>query len=424
MTDLEKPMKPSPTLPRNMMPMIGGLVIATVSATTFNALFGIPPDGLLALVVVMIGSGSFSLVVGYGLYQKRVIRLLHSLHLSLLVNNALTSLILFMNVLAIALSMFITEFDSILIASLLIYATILALTFGWLHSRLLTRELREIATAVNALGDDNAPDVRLTLFGNDELAALVASFNKMAERLREADQQKQATEQLRRDLVAWVSHDLRTPLTSLRAMNEALIDGVVSDPAQSAVYLRDMNREITALSHLIDDMFELSLIDAGQTKLHLQKTSLRDLLSQVLGSMAARASKQNIQFQIEIRDAGIDPVMIAPEKIQRVLHNLLDNAFQHTVTGGKICITARREGTSVLVEVFNSDSVIATSDLPHIFDQFYRGDKARRDTEGRHRHAGLGLAIAQRFIEAHGGTIWAESCAGSGTRITFSLPRS
>ncbi len=184
-----------------------------------------------------------------------------------------------------------------------------------------------------------------------------------------------------------------------------------------------MNREITALSQLIDDMFDLSLMDAGQTKLHLQKTSLRDLLSAVLGSMAARATRQNIQFQVEIKDKGIDPVLIAPEKIQRVLHNLLDNAFQHTVTGGEIRITARRAGAHVLVEVFNSDSLIPENDLPHIFDQFYRGDKARRDSEGSHRHAGLGLAIAQRFIEAHGGKIWAESRAGYGTTVCFSLPQ-
>jgi signal transduction histidine kinase len=274
------------------------------------------------------------------------------------------------------------------------------------------------------LGENDDLNARLPLFGNDELAHLVASFNNMAERLREADLQKKATEQLRRDLVAWVSHDLRTPLTSLRAMNEALIDGVVTDPKQAELYLQDMNREITALGYLIDDMFELSLLDAGQTKLHMQNASLRDLLSGVLESMAARAARQQIQFEVIIKDKEIDPVMIAPEKIQRVLQNLLDNAFQHTVVGGEIRVTARRSDTHVVVEVFNTDSVIASEDLPFIFDQFYRGDKARRDTEGdRQRHAGLGLAIAKRFIEAHGGQIWAESQIDCGTTICFSLPR-
>ncbi len=408
---------------RNVSLMIGGLVVATLSATFFNFLAGIPSDDLRGLAYLMLGTGGISLIIGYGLYQGRVIRLMRSLHMSLMVSSILTVVILFVNVWAVALRMFITTHDFNLMTSLLIFSTVLALTFGLLHSRLLTRELHEIALAADRLGEANDLSTRLPLFGNDELAQLVASFNRMAERLREADQQKQATEQLRRDLVAWVSHDLRTPLTSLRAMNEALVDGVVSDPEQSALYLRDMNREINALSHLIDDMFELSLIDAGQTKLHLQKTSLRDLLSAVLGSMAARAASQNIQFQVEIKDKSIDPVLIAPEKIQRVLHNLLDNAFQHTITGGRIRISARRSGEHVLVEVFNTDSVIPEADLPHIFDQFYRGDKARRDAEGHHRHAGLGLAIAQRFIEAHGGRIWAESRAGQGTTICFSLPR-
>jgi signal transduction histidine kinase len=403
--------------------MFGGLIVATLSALTFSVLQGTSLHNLLVLAGLMLGTGLTSLVFGYGLYQRRVIRRMRSLHMSLMVNTVSINVIVFVNVLAIAMSMSIIELDSVLIASLLIFASILALTFGFLHSRLLTHELREIARAADSLGEDNNLSARLPLFGNDELTDLAASFNRMAERLREADQQKQATEQLRRDLMAWVSHDLRTPLTSLRAMNEALIDGVVSYPDQSTLYLQDMNREIAALGHLIDDIFDLSLMDAGQTNLHLQKTSLRDLLSALLGSMAARAAKQNIHFQVETKDKGIDPVLIAPEKIERVLNNLLDNAFQHTHTGGTIRITARREGSHVLVEVFNSDSLIAETDLPHIFDQFYRTDKARQDSEGNYRHAGLGLAIAQRFIEAHGGKIWAESQAGFGTTIWFSLPQ-
>ncbi len=228
-----------PILARSLSPLIGGLIVATLSASIFSALLGIPPQGLFSLAALMFGTGGISIIIGYGLYQQRVIRLMRSLHLSLMVNTGLIIVILFVNVLAIALSMFITEFDSILVTSLLIFATILAFTFGLLHSRLLTREIREIALAADTLGEDNNLSARLPLFGNDELAHLVASFNRMAERLREADQQKQATEQLRRDLVAWVSHDLRTPLTSLRAMNEALIDGVVSDPEQSTRYLQD-----------------------------------------------------------------------------------------------------------------------------------------------------------------------------------------
>jgi signal transduction histidine kinase len=415
-------MNTHPISARNLLPMIGGLIIATLVSTVFNMLSGIPPDDSRILMLLMAGTGAISLIIGYGLYQQRVIRLMRSLHMSLMVNTVLAVVILYVNVWAIALYMFITKHDFTLMTSLLLFATVLALTFGFLHSRLLTDELHELAQAVDQLGD-NQLRFRLPLFGNDELAVLVKSFNQMAERLREADLQKQTTEQLRRDLVAWVSHDLRTPLTSLRAMNEALLDGVVPDPEQSQQYLQDMNREINALSHLIDDMFELSLIDAGQTRLDLQKTSLRDLLSAVLSSMAARANNQQIQFQVEFKDKSIDPVFIAPEKIQRVLHNLLDNAFQHTISGGTIRITARKEESHVLVEVFNTDSVISESDVPQIFDQFYREDKSRRDADGGHRHAGLGLAIAQRFVEAHGGRIWAESQRGYGTTICFTLPQ-
>lgn len=417
-------MNPDLKKQRNFRSLVVGVLVATLIASSFSALLGTPSDRLVFITSLMLGTGAVSLMIGYGLYQQRVIRLMHTLHMSLLVNTVLAIVILFVNISAIALSMIIADSDTILITSLLIFAAMIAIIFGLLHSRLLTQELHQITQAVDQLQADNDFGARLPLFGNDELANLTEAFNKMAERLHEADRQKQQTEQLRRDLIAWVSHDLRTPLTSLRVMNEALMDGIISDPGQSMLYINDMNREIRALGQLIDDMFELSLLDAGQLKLSFQKTSLRDLLSSMLGSLTARAVHQNVRFEMEIQDKAIDPVWIAPDKIQRVLSNLVDNAFQYTEAGGEIRICARLEGTEVIVSVFNSGAEIPESDLLHIFDLFYRGDKARQNTQGHQRHAGMGLAIARRFIEAHGGTLLAESIPDHGTTIWFRLPRS
>ncbi|MDX2161183.1 MAG: ATP-binding protein [bacterium] len=407
----------------NLRTLVLGLVSAAAGAALISAILGTPPDRLLFLIGLMFGTGALSLWIGYRLYLRGAIRLLHGLHLSLLVNIVLIFVILFVNVSAIAFTMILAESDTVLITSLLIFAAFVAILLGILHSRVLTAEVQRIIRALDHLGDDPDFDTRLPLFGNDELAALAQSFNKMAAKLREADLKKQQMEQIRRDLVAWVSHDLRTPLTSLRIMNEALMDGMITDPQQAALYAADMNREIIALGQLIDDMFELALFDAGQFTLNVQKASLRDLLSSMVGGVSARAARHNIRFSMEMHDPAIDPVWMATDKIQRVLNNLVDNAFQYTDSGGEIRVAARSDAGDVVVHVHNSGAVIPQTEVAHIFDLFYRGDKARRDTTGHPRHAGLGLAIARRFIEAHGGTIWAHSEPEHGTTIYFRLPR-
>jgi signal transduction histidine kinase len=316
--------------------------------------------------------------------------------------------------------MLFSELDSLIVAALLIFAAILVVIFGGLHSRLITQELRDLTRAVNEVASGGGLQRPLPRAGHDEIANLVAAFNHMAQTLQEAEQKKAAAEQLRRDLVAWVSHDLRAPLTALRVMNEALVDGIADD-AERSLYLHDMNREIISLSHLIDSLFELSLIDSGQAQLACQSTSLRDLLSATVSGIAARAAQAGVRLQTAIDD-DIDPIDIDPEKVQRALVNILDNALQHTEAGGDIQLAARREETSVLITIFNSGSWIAEGERRQVFEGFYRGDQARSDAADRYRHAGLGLTIAQRFVEAHGGSLWADSRKAYGTTFSIRLP--
>jgi signal transduction histidine kinase len=400
--------------------LVVGVIVATFSAIGFTAVWGIGMDTLALLTALMLGTGLVSIGLGYVLYQKRMIRLMPSLNLSLVISASVTIVILSVNILVVSLSMLFSELDSLIVAALLIFAAILVVIFGGLHSRLITQELRDLTRAVNEVASGGGLQRPLPRAGHDEIANLVAAFNHMAQTLQEAEQKKAAAEQLRRDLVAWVSHDLRAPLTALRVMNEALVDGIADD-AERSLYLHDMNREIISLSHLIDSLFELSLIDSGQAQLACQSTSLRDLLSATVSGIAARAAQAGVRLQTAIDD-DIDPIDIDPEKVQRALVNILDNALQHTEAGGDIQLAARREETSVLITIFNSGSWIAEGERRQVFEGFYRGDQARSDAADRYRHAGLGLTIAQRFVEAHGGSLWADSRKAYGTTFSIRLP--
>ena len=240
----------------------------------------------------------------------------------------------------------------------------------------------------------------------------------MAAQLELMQQKQQELDTLRRDLVAWVSHDLRTPLTSMRAVLEALADGVVDDPETVERYYRVAQQDIRSLSHLIDDLFDVSQIDAGGLMLDRAANSIGDLISDTIESFSETARRQGIELAGAVQP-GVDPVQMDAPRIGRVLANLTANALRHTPAGGRVHLAARRLGSSVEVEVTDSGEGIRPEDLPYIFDRFYRGEKSRSRATGG---AGLGLAIARGIVEAHGGSIRAESEAGHGARFVFMWP--
>ncbi|MCC7353461.1 MAG: hypothetical protein IT330_06855, partial [Anaerolineae bacterium] len=253
----------------------------------------------------------------------------------------------------------------------------------------------------------------------DELAALANAFNDMGAQLQAAATRQKEVETARRDLIAAVSHDLRTPLASIRAMAEALADGVVPDEATRQRYTVAIQREAQGLNLLIDDLFELARLDAGALKLQMERASLADLVSDTLESLSAQAAQKGVRLRGEVAPA-LMPVTMDAVKVQRVLVNLVQNAIRHTPADGSIAVTARpvSEGW-VQIEIRDTGEGISPQDLSHVFDRFYRGDKSRsRETGG----AGLGLAIAKGIVEAHGGRIWVESPSGQGAAFTFTLP--
>jgi signal transduction histidine kinase len=247
----------------------------------------------------------------------------------------------------------------------------------------------------------------------------------MARRLEDVDAQKRRLEQTRRDLVAWVSHDLRTPLTSMRVMMEALTDGIIQDEATRTRYLKNSLSEIEHLSHLIDDLFELAQIDVGHMQLDYQPIAMPDLLHDALSGMQPRAARKDITLTGSVAP-DVPQVQLAPDKIQRVLKNLLENAIRYTPAGERVHVRVflTDDDSTVQVDVHNSGVYIDKDTLPELFQSFYRGDKSRAQTGDNERGAGLGLAIARGFVQAHGGRMMAHSTPSEGTTFSFTLPLS
>jgi signal transduction histidine kinase len=260
---------------------------------------------------------------------------------------------------------------------------------------------------------------RVPTQGRDELGDLARTFNDMAAQLEQMEQERRELDRLRRDLVAWIGHDLRTPLASVRVIVEALADGMVEDPETVARYLHTAQSQIQSLSALLDDLVEMALIDAGGLRLDRHPNSICDLISDTLEAFSAVAERQGVTLEGSAPPEA-DPVVMDVGKIGRVLNNLLENALRHTPQGGTVRVTASPHQHEVQVEVQDSGDGIPAADLPHVFERFYRGEKSRSRATGG---SGLGLAIASGIVEAHGGQIGVESALHQGTRVWFTLPK-
>jgi signal transduction histidine kinase len=244
--------------------------------------------------------------------------------------------------------------------------------------------------------------------GPQEVAELGAAFNRMAaelERLFEA----------RRELVAHASHDLRTPLSSLQVMLEAIEDGL----APPERYLPTMGEQVRHLSRLVDDLFELARIDAGALTLELREVRLDGVVEGCVRGVEAAAAARGVRVESQVA-TGVPPVRCAPEQVQRVLLNLLTNALRHTPSDGAVAIVVEPAGGGARVSVEDTGDGIAPDAVERVFDRFWRADEARARDGGA--GTGLGLAIARGLMEAQGGRIWAEARSEGGARVSFFLP--
>jgi signal transduction histidine kinase len=399
--------------------LVFGLGLALVLAILAMVVLLQPPfEEMATLVGTLAATSILSLTAGYLLYRKGWTRS-PTLGLTLILTYAWAALLVLFNVWILARLMFADAHDLNLAGVLLVFAVVIATTFGVFVAASVTDGLRHLTDAARRLaaGDLSA---RADIAGKDEVAQLSKAFNEMAVQLQETEVKREELDRLRRDLIAWTSHDLRTPLTSIRVMVEALNDGIVADDEMRQRYYRTIRAEVVALNDLIDDLFELAQLDAGGTILELAPHSLRDLISDTIESFRPIANQRDVELRGQV-SVDLDPVTMNASRIGRVLNNLVDNALQHTPEGGWIEVFALRKGESIEVRVHDSGPGFSPDELPRVFEKFYRGEQARsRETGG----AGLGLAIACGIVEAHGGRIWAINSDSAGAEVGFALPAS
>jgi signal transduction histidine kinase len=286
-------------------------------------------------------------------------------------------------------------------------AIAIALILIFLLSRRITSPIDVLSRATRRLGRGDLSQ-RVQVRGEGEVAALAQAFNTMASDLEN-------NEQLRRNLVADVAHELRTPISNIRGYLEAIRDGVMKPDAATILSL---NEEALLLSRLINELQELSLAEAGELKLVYQAEDIGELVKHAVTPWKPQPETKKISLSLDLPD-NLPLVNIDWQRVNQVLHNLLENAVAHTDKGGIITVAAAEQGSWVEISVSDTGEGIPAQDLPNIFERFYRVDRSRARATGG---SGLGLTIAKRLVEAHGGKITVQSKLGKGSRFSFTLP--
>ena len=318
------------------------------------------------------------------------------------------------NLWALTSSMFVSDHDATVLAVLLVYAAAAGVGAALVLARSSSAALERLAATARDLGAGHL-DVRVgELQAGPELDALAATLDEMAGRLATALEHEREVESTRRDLMTAVSHDLRTPLASLRAMVEAIDDGVVEDRPSLRRYAGEMRRSVAQLVTMVDDLFELAQLDAGAIEAETRRARLDEVVRSAVDAVELEAREKGLR--LESRLDGVEDVACSP-RLVRVLQNLLANAVRHTPADGTIRVEARREADLLRVAVTDSGAGIAPGDLPRIFEPFFRGDPARSGPG-----AGLGLALAKRIVETLGGRITAQSEPAAGARFAVDIP--
>jgi signal transduction histidine kinase len=395
---------------------LGALLVLGISLAFFYLLMSPTLAELSLMSGLLFLTAIASALVGYIAARLGWLNYSPTLRWNLLAGYAIATVLTFFNVWLAARLMFASQHDLLLAVVLLVFAGGMAMVLGTFFSNALAARIGAVEQSARRLATGDLT-VRAPVQGNDELASLAAAFNDMASQLQAADLKQRELERLRSDLIAWVGHDLQTPLASIRAVLEALADRVIDDPDNIQRYLQMAQRDVRSLSLLIDDLFQMAQLDAGGLQLDLAPNSLSDLVSDTLESFSALAAQKTIHLSGEVAP-DVDPVRIDAARIGRVLNNLVSNALLFTPAGGTVVVQARRDGSRVVVSISDTGEGIDPADLPHVFDQFYRGEKSRSRATGG---AGLGLAIVRGIIRAHGGEITVDSQQGQGTCFTLSI---
>ncbi|MBY8865364.1 sensor histidine kinase [Streptomyces sennicomposti] len=364
-------------------------------------------DTLLIALYAAVGAA------GAGLLGMGLLRLLRnrSVALSLTVVAAVTVAAMLAGTLLVSWAMLLSDHDLWVVTMVCLMAAVVSLAVALALGRQVVRGSRALTEATRSLGD-NGRFTPPAAAPTAELAALSRELAATGAKLAASRERERALEGSRRELVAWISHDLRTPLAGLQAMAEALEDGMVDDPR---VYHARIRTEVERMSGMVGDLFELSRIQAGVLALNTTRMSVYDLVGDALAGAAALARERGVS----IVGDGVEPVPVEVDgrEMSRVLANLLVNAIHRTPSDGTVAVSARREADSVVVSVTDGCGGIPPEDLPRVFDTGWRGTDARTPPAG----AGLGLAIVRGIVEAHQGRAAVSNVPG-GCRFEVRLP--
>jgi signal transduction histidine kinase len=389
-------------------PRAQSLVFVAATTAALAAVSAVAYGGHAAwLTAVLLGPlGVASVLAGHALEARRRERDSLRRHLALIVllvgAQALAAVGLFVQ------QMFFNAHDAFFTVVVVVFAGAIGLWLARLLGRGALQDLDAIRATLTAVGDGRR-DRRTGVESRDELGRLAADVDAMVERI---DREEHA----RRELMAAVSHDLRTPITALQLIAEGLEDDIF-EPERRREQLGRMTTHVRALSGLIDDLFELTRLQAGDIRWTAERVPLDAIVTETVDAMRPQADARMVSVLTDLA-TDLRPARANPEQLQRVLFNLIQNAIRHTPADGSVVVRAEPVGDGVEIEVRDTGSGISAEDRAQVFDPFFQGGERRARTNGG---AGLGLAIARAIVEAHGGRIWLED-AEQGTRVRFRLP--
>jgi signal transduction histidine kinase len=385
--------------------VVAGALVVAIVAPVYGAEAALVTAGLVAAL------SALGLAVAHRVAGQRGRRPLQA-RFDLVVGTAVG--VILVTVLAAAELMFVSNHDALMVSAIVLAAALVALRAARVASAGVLREVGAIRDALAAVGEGER-DTRVDAGAALELSELAGAATRMVEQLREEEKRRDAADAARRNLVASISHDLRTPLASLRLMLAAIEDGVVENSARDR-YLATMHTHVGALGSLVDDLFELSRLEAGELEWSIQQVELPELVDETVAAMRADAEAKGVAVATDLRPLP-RPARADPQRLQRVLFNLIQNAIRHTPADGSVTVRAEPAGDWVEFEVADTGAGIPLEDRERLFEPFVRGaGNGERDTG-----AGLGLALCRAIVEAHGGQIWLAD-SETGTRVRFVIP--
>jgi signal transduction histidine kinase len=286
-------------------------------------------------------------------------------------------------------------------------------------SRTMVRPLRNLQKAAAEITLGNLSHT-IAEEGDQEIRELCRDLERMRIKLKESIHTQLKYEDNRKMLVSSISHDLKTPITTIKGYIEGILDGITTTPQKTERYLRTISLKAEQVDQMIDDLLLYSKLDLKQIPFNFEGTDLEDYLRDFIAESEPELEHQGIQIIFESRLSKRQQINLDREKVKRVIMNILDNSLKYMQkSSGEINVILRETNTSIIIEFHDNGSGISPQDLPQIFDRFYRSDTSRSEIKG----SGLGLAIAKQIIEGHGGRIWAVSPEAEGTSIIISLAK-